>query len=77
MHGAVARHYCPEDMRIGTLAGAQDQLDRGATTLGMAIRGRQLSTPETALADFRAAAERGLVVSMRQSGGEPGKARVC
>ncbi|MGK3208694.1 amidohydrolase family protein [Amycolatopsis sp. MEPSY49] len=130
MHGAVARHYRPEDMRIGTLAGALDQLDRGTTTLGdwchntptpdhtdaaldglrasgvrgvflhgtpysapdashpvgeidrltagplvsigMAVRGPQLSTPDTAIADFRAAAERGLVVSMHQSGGEPG-----
>lgn len=130
MHGAVARHYRPEDMRIGTLAGALSQLDRGTTTLGdwchntptpehtdaafdglrasgvravflhgtpysapdathpvgevdrlptspllsigMAVRGPQLSTPDTAVADFRAAAERGLVVSMHQSGGEPG-----
>lgn len=130
MHGDVARHYRPEDMRIGTLAGALGQLDRGTTTvgdwchntptpehtdaaldglrasgirgvflhgtpysapdathpvgevdrlttgpllsLGMAVRGPQLSTPDTAVADFRAAAERGLVVSMHQSGGEPG-----
>ncbi|MFJ9787439.1 amidohydrolase family protein [Amycolatopsis sp. NPDC101161] len=130
VHGAVARHYRPEDMRIGTLAGALSQLDRGTTTLGdwchntptpdhtdaaldglaasgvrgvflhgtpysapdathpvgevdrlstgpllslgMAVRGPQLSTPDTAVADFRAAAERGLVVSMHQSGGEPG-----
>ncbi|MGW5717324.1 amidohydrolase family protein [Amycolatopsis sp. NPDC003865] len=130
VHGTVARHYRPEDMRIGTLAGALSQLDRGTTTLGdwchntptpdhtdaaidglvasgirgvflhgtpysapdathpveevdrlpagplltlgMAVRGPQLSTPDTAVADFRAAAERGLVVSMHQSGGEPG-----
>ncbi|MDX3187354.1 amidohydrolase family protein [Streptomyces sp. MN03-5084-2B] len=132
MHGAVAHHYRPEDMRIGTLAGALGQLDRGTTTLGdwchntptpdhtdaaldglaasgirgvflhgtpysapdathpvgeidrltagpllsigMAVRGPQLSTPDTAVADFRAAAERGLVVSMHQSGGAPGPA---
>ncbi|VVJ17599.1 Amidohydrolase [Amycolatopsis camponoti] len=132
MHGAVARHYRPEDMRIGTLAGALSQLDRGTTTvgdwchntptpehtdaaldglrasgvrgvflhgtpysaadaahpvgevdrlpdgpllgIGMAIRGPQLSTPDAAVADFRAAAERGLVVSMHQSGGAPGPA---
>lgn len=130
LHGAVARHYRPEDMRIGTLAGALGQLDGGTTTvgdwchntltpdhadaaldglrtsgirgvflygtpyssdyplsevdrlldgthgpllgIGMAVRGPQLSTPDTAVADFRAAAERGLVVSMHQSGGEPG-----
>ncbi|WP_439381471.1 amidohydrolase family protein [Amycolatopsis lexingtonensis] len=130
MHGAVARHYRPEDMRIGTLAGALSQLDRGTTTLGdwchntptpdhtdaaldgltasgirgvflhgtpysapdathpldeidrltggplltlgIAVRGPQLSTPDTAVADFRAAADRGLVVSLHQSGGEPG-----
>ncbi|MBE1496083.1 cytosine/adenosine deaminase-related metal-dependent hydrolase [Amycolatopsis lexingtonensis] len=132
LHGAVARHYRPEDMRVGTLAGALDQLDRGTTTLGdwchntptpdhtdaaldglrasgvrgvflhgtaysapdaahpvdeidrvtggplltlgMAVRGPQLSTPDTAVADFRAAAERGLVVSLHQSGGAPGPA---
>lgn len=132
VHGAVAEHYRPEDMRIGTLAGALSQLDRGTTTLGdwchntptpdhtdaaldglaaagvrgvflhgtpysaagaahpvseidrlpggplltigMAVRGPQLSTPDAAVADFRAAAERGLVVSMHQSGGAPGPA---
>ena len=40
-------------------------------TLGMAIKGPQLSTPAVALADFHAANERGLVVSMHQSGGQP------
>ncbi|MEV6825979.1 amidohydrolase family protein [Amycolatopsis sp. NPDC051102] len=132
LHGAVAGRYRPEDMRIGTLAGALSQLDRGTTTLGdwchntptpehtdaaldglraagirgvflhgtpysaadaahpvsevdrlprgplltvgMAVRGPQLSTPDAAVADFRAAAERGLVVSMHQSGGAPGPA---
>lgn len=39
--------------------------------LGMAIKGPQLSTPAVALADFHAANERGLVVSMHQSGGQP------
>ncbi|MGW4214758.1 amidohydrolase family protein [Lentzea sp. NPDC004789] len=135
VHGAVARHYRPEDMRIGTLAGALSQLDRGTTTLGdwchntptsehtdaaveglrasgirgvflhgtpysaadlahpvsevdrlldgragthalltfgMAVRGPQLSTPDVAVTDFRAAAERGIVVSTHQSGGTPG-----
>lgn len=132
VHGAVAEHYRPEDMRTGTLAGALSQLDRGTTTLGdwchntptpdhtdaaldglaaagirgvflhgtpysaadaahpvseidrlpsrplltigMAVRGPQLSTPDAAVADFRAAAERGLVVSTHQSGGAPGPA---
>lgn len=40
--------------------------------LGMAIRGPQYSTPEVAIADFRYARERKLVVSMHQSGGRPG-----
>ncbi|MEU9449906.1 amidohydrolase family protein [Streptomyces sp. NPDC048277] len=40
-------------------------------TLGMALQGPQYSSPETAVADFRAAAERGLVASTHQSGGEP------
>ncbi|WP_338683224.1 amidohydrolase family protein [Streptomyces acidiscabies] len=40
-------------------------------TLGMALQGPQYSSAETAVADFRAGAERGLVVSMHQSGGEP------
>ncbi|WP_158852668.1 amidohydrolase family protein [Saccharothrix deserti] len=134
VHGTVARHYNPEDMRIGTLAGALNQIDCGTTTLGdwchntrtpehtdaavdgllrsgiravflhgtayvtpdsphplpevdrlldgpvrthdlltlgMAIRGPQYSTPEVAVADFRAADERGVVVSVHQSGGEP------
>jgi cytosine/adenosine deaminase-related metal-dependent hydrolase len=37
----------------------------------MALQGPQYSAPETAVADFRAAAERGVVASMHQSGGEP------
>ncbi|MGW3993131.1 amidohydrolase family protein [Amycolatopsis sp. NPDC004772] len=132
LHGAVAHHYRPEDLRIGTLAGALNQLDRGTTTvgdwchhtptpdhtdaaldglrasgvrgvflhgtpysaadathpvtevdrltggplltIGMAVRGPQLSTPDAVVADFRAAADRGLVVSMHQSGGAPGPA---
>lgn len=40
-------------------------------TVGMALQGPQYSSAETAVADFRAGAERGLVVSMHQSGGEP------
>ncbi|MFF5147998.1 amidohydrolase family protein [Streptomyces sp. NPDC013157] len=40
-------------------------------TLGMAVQGPQYSSPSTAVADFRAAAERGLVVSLHQSGGGP------
>jgi cytosine/adenosine deaminase-related metal-dependent hydrolase len=38
----------------------------------MAIRGPQYSTPKVAIADFHAANERGLIVSMHQSGGKPG-----
>ncbi|CAL9326067.1 amidohydrolase family protein [Streptomyces sp. SudanB52_2052] len=45
--------------------------DRALLTLGMALQGPQYSSPDTAVADFRAGAERGLVVSMHQSGGEP------
>ncbi|QNP68533.1 amidohydrolase family protein [Streptomyces roseirectus] len=45
--------------------------DHALLTLGMALQGPQYSSAETALADFRAGAERGLVVSMHQSGGEP------
>lgn len=41
-------------------------------TLGMAIRGPQYSTSEVAIADFRCARERKLIVSMHQSGGRPG-----
>ncbi|WP_211241185.1 amidohydrolase family protein [Pseudonocardia spinosispora] len=40
-------------------------------TVGMAIPGPQLSPADVAVADFRAAAERGIVVSMHQSGGDP------
>jgi 5-methylthioadenosine/S-adenosylhomocysteine deaminase len=134
MHGGVASHYTPEDMRIAALGGALNQLNCGVTTLGdwchntqrpehaveaveglvesgiravfmhgtphsaadaphplkevdallngplrrhslltlgMAIKGPQYSTPKVAVGDFRAANERGLVVSMHQSGGRP------
>jgi 5-methylthioadenosine/S-adenosylhomocysteine deaminase len=135
MHGDIARHCRPEDMRIAGLAGALSQIDSGTTTLGdwchnnptpahtdaaiegllasgirsvfmhgtpytapdaahpigevdrlllgpakshklltigMAIRGPQLSTSKVAVADFRSAKERNIVVSMHQSGGKPG-----
>ncbi|WP_020141018.1 amidohydrolase family protein [Streptomyces sp. 351MFTsu5.1] len=45
--------------------------DHPLLTLGMALQGPQYSSPDTAVADFRAGAERGLVVSMHQSGGAP------
>ncbi|KUN75195.1 amidohydrolase family protein [Streptomyces griseoruber] len=134
LHGGIARHYSPDDLFIGTLAGALNQINCGTTTigdwchnslspahadaavagllesgiravflhgtpyrapdvahplpeidrllegavgghtlltLGMAVQGPQYSTPDVAVADFRAADERGVVVSMHQSGGEP------
>lgn len=134
-HGEVAHHYRPDDMRIGTLAGALNQIDGGVTTigdwshncvtsehadaaidglkragiravflhgtphalldrphdtrevdrllggpiagdgllsLGMAIKGPQLSKPDVVIADLRAAAERGVLASMHQSAGPPG-----
>jgi 5-methylthioadenosine/S-adenosylhomocysteine deaminase len=43
-------------------------------TAGMAIGGPQYSTPCVAVADMRAAAERGLIASMHQSGGQPAAA---
>jgi 5-methylthioadenosine/S-adenosylhomocysteine deaminase len=43
-------------------------------TVGMAIGGPQYSTPDVTVADLRAAAERDLVVSMHQSGGQPAAA---
>jgi cytosine/adenosine deaminase-related metal-dependent hydrolase len=135
VHGGVAHRYGPEDMHIGTLAGALNQIDNGVTTIGdwchncltpehadaaidalkragvravflhgtphalvdrahdtreidrllngssttgdllsvgMAIKGPQLSKPEVVIADLRAAAERGIVASMHQSAGPPG-----
>ena len=137
IHGSVAQHYSPDDIHIGTLAGALNQINCGTTTLGdwchnnrtpehtdaavdgllrsgiravflhgtppgspdtahplpeidrlldgparahgsltlgMAVRGPQYSSPDVAVADFRAAAERGVVVSMHQSGGAPAPA---
>ncbi|MFG2942759.1 amidohydrolase family protein [Streptomyces sp. NPDC048282] len=134
LHGGIAGHYTPADLRVGTLAGALNQLDCGTTTLGdwchnalsaehadaaveglaqagiravflhgtpyrapeiphplaeidrlldgpvrdhalltlgMAVQGPQYSSAETAVADVRAGADRGLVVSTHQSGGEP------
>lgn len=47
---------------------------QGLLTIGMAIGGPQFSTPDIAVADLRAAQERGLVASMHQSGGEPAPA---
>jgi cytosine/adenosine deaminase-related metal-dependent hydrolase len=41
-------------------------------TLGMAIKGPQLSAPDTVIADLRAAVERGVIASMHQSTGTPG-----
>jgi cytosine/adenosine deaminase-related metal-dependent hydrolase len=41
-------------------------------SLGMAIKGPQLSKPGVAIADLRAAAERGILASMHQSAGSPG-----
>ncbi|MEU6195397.1 amidohydrolase family protein [Streptomyces sp. NPDC047061] len=133
LHGECVGNYTPDDMYVGNLAGALNQINCGTTTLGdwchnsltpehadaaveglvqagiraaflhgtpyrapdvphpldeidrllagpvrrhalltlgMALQGPQYSAPETAVADFRAAAERGLVVSMHQSGGE-------
>lgn len=135
MHGGVARHCMPSDMKIAGLFGALSQINCGTTTvgdwchnnptpehtdaaveglmqsgiravfmhgtpytapdaaypvheidrlfhgalgrheligLGMAIRGPQYSTAEVAVADFRTAKDRNLVVSMHQSGGRPG-----
>jgi 5-methylthioadenosine/S-adenosylhomocysteine deaminase len=43
-------------------------------TVGMAIGGPQYSTPVVAVADMRAAGERGLIASMHQSGGQPADA---
>ncbi|MEH0589262.1 amidohydrolase family protein [Streptomyces sp. B21-106] len=45
--------------------------DHALITLGMALQGPQYSSVETASADFHAGAQRGLVVSMHQSGGDP------
>jgi 5-methylthioadenosine/S-adenosylhomocysteine deaminase len=41
-------------------------------TLGMAIKGPQLSAPDVVIADLRAAVERGVIASMHQSAGKPG-----
>jgi 5-methylthioadenosine/S-adenosylhomocysteine deaminase len=134
-HGHVARRYTDDDMHIGTLAGALNQINCGTTTvgdwchncltpahadaaidalnaagiravflhgtphggptkphdvreidrlldgplancplltLGMAIKGPQLSAPDVVIADLRAAVERGVIASMHQSAGKPG-----
>ncbi|BBX92106.1 amidohydrolase family protein [Mycolicibacterium boenickei] len=134
-HGHVARRYSPDDMYIGTLAGALNQINCGTTTIGdwchncrtpahadaaidalntagirsvffhgaphggptkphdvreidrvlsgpiansalltvgMAINGPQLSAPDVAIADLRAAIDRDVIASMHQSAGTPG-----
>lgn len=65
-----AAHPAPEIDRL--MAGPIAQHD--LLTLGMAIPGPQLSSERIALADFRTAKDRDLVVSMHQSGGSPGAA---
>ncbi len=137
IHGGVAHQYTPDDVYIGNLAGALNQINCGTTTLGdwshnnstpghadgavaallrsgiravflhgipnrapdvghplaevdrlldgpaktpelltvgMAVAGPQSSTPDVAVRDLRAAAERGIVASMHQSGGHPAPA---
>lgn len=137
VHGELAPRYSPDDIYIGTLAGALNQINCGTTTIGdwshnnitsehteaavaglqdsgvravfmhgvpgrapdaahpltdvdrllgrashapalvsigMAIAGPQMSSPQAAVADLRAAAERGIVASMHQSGGAPAPA---
>jgi 5-methylthioadenosine/S-adenosylhomocysteine deaminase len=137
IHGGVAHQYTPDDVYIGNLAGALNQINCGTTTLGdwshnnstpehtdgavaallrsgiravflhgiknrapdvghplaeidrlldppakthelltvgMAAAGPQLSTPDVAVSDLAAAAERGIVASMHQSGGQPAPA---
>jgi 5-methylthioadenosine/S-adenosylhomocysteine deaminase len=134
-HGHVARRYSQDDMHVGTLAGALNQINCGTTTVGdwchncltpghadaaidaltssgiravflhgtahggptkphdvreidrlldgpianselltvgMAIKGPQLSAPDAVIADLRAAVERGVIASMHQSAGTPG-----
>lgn len=134
VHGEIAPQYSPDDIYIGNLAGALNQINCGTTTLadwchnnptpehtdaavaalresgirgvflhgtpqrdpdvthpldevdrllddpglthgsvrvGLALRGPQASAPDVAVADLRAADERGLIASMHQSGGEP------
>jgi 5-methylthioadenosine/S-adenosylhomocysteine deaminase len=134
VHGDIVTRYTPDDIYIGNLAGALNQINCGTTTLGdwchnnptpehtdaavealgdsgiravflhatpnhepdvahplaevdrllgervtsqallsvgMAIRGPQASAPDVAIADLRAADERGLIASMHQSGGQP------
>jgi 5-methylthioadenosine/S-adenosylhomocysteine deaminase len=132
VHGELGPRYRPDDIYIGTLAGALSQINCGATTIGdwshnnltpehtdaalaalqqsgaravflhgvpsrtpetphplaevdrlldapphplvtigMAISGPQMSAPQVATTDLRAAAERGIVASMHQSGGPP------
>lgn len=44
--------------------------DHDLLTLGTAVQGPQYSSPHTAVSDFRAAHERGLVASFHQSGGD-------
>jgi 5-methylthioadenosine/S-adenosylhomocysteine deaminase len=134
IHDDLGPRYTPDDMYIGNLAGALNQINCGTTTLGdwchnnttpahtdaavealqksgiravflhgtpnrdpdtahpldeidrlldgpgqpqelltigMAIGGPQYSTTDVAVADLRAADERGLIASMHQSGGQP------
>lgn len=65
----VAYPLAEVDRLLDGAARAQELL-----TVGMAIGGPQYSTSDVTVADMRAAAQRDLIVSMHQSGGQPAAA---
>ncbi|WP_165612398.1 amidohydrolase family protein [Mycolicibacterium porcinum] len=68
-HGGPTR---PHDVREIDRLLAGPIANSPLLTVGMAIKDPQLSTPDVAIADLRAALERGVIASMHQSAGTPG-----
>lgn len=70
MHGAP--HRDPDaPHRLDDIDRLLNGPARDLLTVGMAVRGPQLSAPDVAVADLRAADERSVMASMHQSGGQP------
>lgn len=57
------------ESEINRLLGTQFNSEDDLLTLGMAILGPHYSTPEVAISDLQLAKDKGLIVSMHQSGG--------
>ncbi len=67
VHAGLATAFTPDDIRVGTLAGALNQINWGTTTLVDGCHNNP--TPAHTLHDFAMAAELGLIASVHHGGG--------